>query len=173
MNPSKKVKRFLAVALMAGCVAVSSRAGYDPKLIYVLEQLRHCRLAQNDSTPMVGGRAVGFAGAPHEFYLLFPYIRSLAHEDDLVAMLHDQSPVVRIMGAKCVLSGPWPPGSSRPNIDFLLEDRTLVFFADVGCMITKRTVGDIVSDLKKSPDLLGDLKEPNQPSKTQDGGSSP
>jgi len=152
---AKTMKRLGTYLALLVITAGLCRAAYSPRLVYVLEQLRHCRLAVGDETPMVGGRAVGAAGAPHEFYLLFPYVSRVAQEADIVAMLHDKSPVVRIMGVKCVLNRRWIQ-VPKPDLDPLLADKTEVFIADVGCEIHKRKVGEIVANLKAAPDFLGD-----------------
>ena len=147
------MNRFTLVAILFLCVPLNSH-GYDRKLIYVLEQLRHCQF--DDKTALVGGPAVGYAGRPHEFYLLFPYVSRLASHEDLVSMLADRSPVVRIMSAKCILSKQYQVGDLKKSVDVLAKDKTQVYVIPSGCSPELRTVADVVADLKKDPNYLGD-----------------
>lgn len=148
---------------IAFCLTVFSTVqcfgAYDKKLVHVLEQLRQCTLALHEELPMVGGSAVGNAATPHEFYLLFPYVSTVAGEEDLRAMLRDRSPVVRIMAAKCILKQ--KDGALRSAVDALAKDSTKVFVAPFGCGILRQSVGEVVAELKKNPDYLGAPKEPN------------
>jgi len=136
-----------------------SVSAYDRQLIYVLEQLRQCKF--DDKSSMAGGSAIGHAGRPHEFYLLFPYVASLASHEDLIAMLRDQSPVVRIMAAKCILGKGYQFGDLKKEVDVLENDSTAIYVALVGCCITKETVAQVLKELKKDPHFLGDLRRPN------------
>ena len=157
-----KSRLLLATLLVASTLA--AEAAYEKKLIHVLEQLRQCQGASPEGiVPMVGGPAVGLGGAPHEFYLLFPYVNRLASEEDLVAMLGDKSPVVRIMAAKCILNRK-KTSIAVSKVDVLLKDTTQVCVAPFGCIMFVRTVGDVIGELKKNPEFLGDIKEPNQAS---------
>jgi hypothetical protein len=159
------MKRTITILFLALALSVTGHAAYSEGLIYVLEQLRHCRFLATEETPMVGGRAIGYAGTPHEFYLLFPYVSHIATEQDLAAMLQDKSPVVRIMGAKCVLKRRWFQ-FPKPSVEELLKDGVQVFVAPSGCMISKRTVGAVIAELKRNPDFLGDEKPPISPEPT-------
>jgi len=149
-------KHTLAFLFGVACVAHCFGA-YDKRLVHVLAQLRDCKMAFDVELPMVGGPAVGYAGTPHEFYLLFPYVRRIASDGDLVAMLRDASPVVRIMAAKCIVQQKDSP--LMPELDALTKDADKVYVAPFGCVITKQTVSEVVRELKKDPDFLGDLKE--------------
>jgi hypothetical protein len=161
------MKRNLSILSLFFTLACSS-SGYEQSLIYVLEQLRHCQF--DEKTALVGGRAIGYAGRPHEFYLLFPYVNSLASHEDLVAMLQDRSPVVRIMAAKCILGKEYQVGDLKKSVDVLGNDKAQVYVMPFGCGAELRTVADVVSELKKNPDYLGDPKEePNQASEPTSG----
>lgn len=149
----KRVLLLLTVLLAASTAA----AGYDRKLIHVLEQLRQCKF--DEDTPLVGGPAIGAAGEPHEFYLLFPYVDRLASDEDLTAMLRDKSPVVRIMAAKCILGKKYQVDDLKESVDILKEDSTKVYVMPFGCVASIQTVSEVVTELKKNPDFLGDLKE--------------
>lgn len=148
-------------------IASNAAAAYEKKLIYVLEQLRQCKF--DDETPLVGGPAIGYAGHPHEFYLLFPYVDRVASHEDLVAMLRDKSPVVRVMAAKCILGKKYRVGDLKKSVDILEKDTTRVYVMPFGCTATVKTVSEIITELKRDPDFLGDPKEgPNS-----EGSASP
>lgn len=153
-----------SILLLIALVAASSAlAAYDKKLIYVLEQLRQCKFDEN--TPLVGGPAIGYAGIPHEFYLLFPYVDRLASQEDLQAMLRDKSAVVRIMAAKCILGKKEQVGDLKKSVEVLNKDVTKVYVMPFGCVASLQTVSEVVGELQKDPDFLGDPKEPLEPIK--------
>jgi hypothetical protein len=149
-------KRPILIVIAAALVFTAKAFAYDSQLIYVLEQLRHC--TYDDNTPMVGGSAIGFAGRPHEFYLLFPYVDRLASEDDLKAMLRDKSAVVRLMAVKCILGKKYRVGDLKKAVDVLEKDTTKVFVAPAGCDVTQDTVAGVLKEFRKNPDFLGDAK---------------
>ena len=150
---------FLLLVVLLG--TSSAPAAYDKKLIYVLEQLRQCKFEAD--TPLVGGAAIGYAGVPHEFYLLFPYIDRLASQEDLQAMLRDKSAVVRIMAAKCILGKKERVGDLKKSVEILNKDITKVYVMPFGCVASLQTVSEVVEELQKDPGFLGDPKDPNEP----------
>ena len=135
-------------------------AAYDKRLVHVLEQLRDCKLSLDEELPMVGGSAVGAAGAPHEFYLLLPYVLQIASANDLRAMVGDRSPVVRIMAATCILRR--DDKELTAALGPLSEDQTKVFVAPFGCAVLKQSVSQIVADIKKHPRYFEGEAESNQ-----------
>jgi hypothetical protein len=135
-------------------------AAYDKKLVHVLEQLRACTFALDEEQPMVGGAAVGAAGSPHEFYLLFPYVLQVASEDDLRAMIRDRSPVVRIMGAACILKK--EDKDLAAELDILGKDTATLYVAPFGCAVLKQSVAETVAEMKKTPHYFDGAEEPNQ-----------
>jgi hypothetical protein len=111
---------------------------------------------------------VGEAATPHEFYLLFPYVSRIASDTDLSAMLQDKSPVIRIMAAKCIVQQ--KDSTLIRALDALTKDSAKVYVAPLGCDILQQTVSEVINELKKDPDFLGDPKEPPQ---TTTGSSAP
>ncbi|WP_069961035.1 hypothetical protein [Lacunisphaera limnophila] len=165
------MKRALLLILLLAGIAESS-AAYDKRLVYVLEQLRHCRSAF-DEAPEIGGEAVGEGGAPHAFYLLYPYVRQFASDVDLSAMCHDKSPVVRVMAAKCIVNR--KNSAVVDHLDDLSNDSEKLLVFPYGCSGFEMTVAEIVAKLKSDPDFPTGPKEPNQtpePTAPSGGGSS-
>ena len=152
------MKRVLVFILLLVGVADSS-AAYDKRLVYVLEQLRHCRSAF-DEAPEIGGEAVGAAGAPHAFYLLYPYVSQFASDADLAAMCRDKSAVVRVMAAKCIVNR--KDSAAADALEALSKDSEKLLVFPHGCSGFEMTVAEIVAKLRKEPDFPSAPKEPNQ-----------
>ena len=140
--------------------ALPCLAAYDKKLVHVLEQLRTCTFAFDEELPMVGRAAVGEAGSPHEFYLLLPYVLQVASDDDLRAMVRDSSPVVRIMGAACILKK--EDKSLAGELDRLSKDSARIYVAPFGCSFLKQSVAETVAEMMKHPHYFDGAEEPNQ-----------
>jgi len=147
--------------------ALPCLAAYDKKLVHVLEQLRTCTFAFDEELPMVGGAAVGAAGTPHEFYLLLPYVLQLASDDDLRGMVRDRSPVVRIMGAACILKK--ENKDLATELDRLSKDAARIYVAPFGCSVLEQSVAETVAEMKKDPHYFDGAKAPNQPPQTTRG----
>lgn len=162
-------KRAFTFLIGLACAA-QCFGSYDKRLVHVLEQLRACKMAFDVELPMVGGSAVGAAATPHEFYLLFPYVSRIASDADLAAMLRDKSPVVRIMAAKCIVQQKESPLIHA--LDSLTKDTAQVYVAPFGCGILKQTVGEVVAEMKKDSNFLGDPKDAD-PVGTDNSGAAP
>jgi len=137
------MKLIVAIFLMG---AIPCLATYDKRIVHVLEQLRSCTMTLDEELPMIGGAAIGHAGTAHEFYLLMPYFEEISRDDDLRAMLNDRSPVVRIMGAACILKKKdiqW-----LEYLEPLARDSARVFVAPFGSSILKLTVAEVVREMK-------------------------
>lgn len=150
------MKRALMVILLLVGV-VESLAAYNQRLIYVLEQLRHCRSAF-DETPEIGGEAVGATGTAHTFSLLYPYVSQFASDADLVAMCRDKSAVVRVMAAKCIVNR--KRSAAAGALDALSKDSEKLLVFPYGCTGIEMTVAEIVAKLKKDPDFPSAPKGP-------------
>ena len=146
----KKVTSIL-IALML----VSAAHGFDKRMRFVVEQLR--------LLDEIGGSAVGYAGTPHDFYLLYRYAAFASTDQDIDEMMRDSNPVVRIMGVKCAVTAPFR-SLDRSQIDALLSDTRDVVVGPGGCVFQHMKVADVILALKKDPDFLGDgaFKRPNQ-----------
>jgi len=150
-------RAFFILLLLVGIAECS--AAYDKRLIYVLEQLRHCRSAF-DEAPEIGGEVVGASGAPHVFYLLYPYVNQIASDDDLAAMCSDKSAVVRVMAAKCIVNR--KNSIAVKALESLSKDSEKLIVFPYGCSGIEMTVAEVVAKLRKDPDFPSGPKEPNQ-----------
>jgi hypothetical protein len=137
----------LSVAVLMCCTLASVALGYDRRMRHVVEQLR--------SLDEIGGSAVGYGGIPHDFYLLYQYAAYASTDDDIRAMLRDEHPVVRIMGAKCALTSTFRKIDSA-LIDVVLNDHRNLMVGPGGCMFERMTVGQVVAQMKKDSDFLGE-----------------
>lgn len=122
---------------------------------FVVEQLR---LLEE-----VGGSSVGYAGTPHDFYLLYRYAAFASTDQDIVDMIHDTNPVVRIMGVKCAVTAPFRH-LDQSLLELLPSDDRQLAVGPSGCVFHQMSVGAVISALKKDPNFLGDgvFKKPNQ-----------
>lgn len=143
------MKRVILFLILLAAAAEAS-AAYSKRLIYVLEQLRYCRSAFDDA-PEIGGEAVGAAGAPHAFHLLYPYVSQFASDADLSAMCRDKSPVVRVMAAKCIVNR--KDSAAKDQLDALSKDATKLLVFPFGCSGVEMTVAEIVEKLKQESDF--------------------
>lgn len=164
------MKKLTLIFLIGIACAAHCFGAYDKRLVHVLAQLRECKMAFDIELPMVGGAAVGDGAEPHEFYLLFPYISRIASDADLRAMLQDKSPVVRIMAAKCIVQQ--KDSTLIRDLDALTKDSAKIYVAPFGCGILKQTVGEVIGELKKDPNFLGDPKDAD-PVGTDNSGAAP
>lgn len=143
-NPYKIVKAFKFLGLLFGLVSVCS--AYDARVRHVVQQIR----AMNE----IGGEAIGYAGIPGDFYLLYRYCLSAATDKDMQDMITDESPAVRIMGAKCILNSPYRKIDLK-LVDRLLGDQQKIVVGPGGCSFFEMKVSDVVAELKKDAHFLG------------------
>ncbi len=150
------IKKLAFLFLALACAA--SAAPYSKNSVHVLQQLRTNAGADFESDlelPLIDGCAVGEAGRPGAFFLLYPYRANRASEEDLVAMLEEASPTVRLMAAKVLLHSNRPDGEAK-IADRLLNDPAKVLLAEYGCIIGHSTVGKIVKNMQQNKNFLGD-----------------
>ena len=126
--------------------AATIGSSYDKRMAHVVEQLRDLQ--------EIGGAAVGYAGTPHDFYLLYRYSWYACTDQDLAEMLHDHSATVRLMGAKCLLTSTFRK-VDRSLLNSLDSDTTKIVVGPSGCVFTEMTVADVMTALRKNPDYLG------------------
>lgn len=154
--------RFIAffLLLLCGPSSIAKATGYSPTLLYVLEQLRHSTSTayfsgeSKQPVAFIGGSSVGLRGAPGEFFLLIPYFRERASEGDVVLMLNDKSPVVKIMAAYLILGG--DKQFEQISVDSLNNDQTPLAVAPGGCIIANITVAELVQSFRRNPDYFGE-----------------
>jgi hypothetical protein len=97
---------------------------------------------------------VGFAGTPHESYYLYQYCLSMGSVGDFTEMLKDANPLVRIIGAKCILNRSDAVGEKK-GLNAFLEDETVVIVGPGGCTMSPMKVREVVQELIKDPKYLG------------------
>lgn len=148
------MKKAFCVLFALTCTAFA--APYPKSIIHVLEQLRSN--VSNDldrELSLIDGCAVGYAGIPGAFYLLYPYVEHRAAKEDLLKMLFDESPAVRLMAAKVLLHSQLHAADAA-LVDPLLNDTMNVMLAAGGCVYEPTTVSEVVKRLKKDKNFLGD-----------------
>ena len=146
----KLLAAFLVLAVLA------QAAPYPPAIVHVLEQLRtNVYHDLNHDLPLIDGRTAGYAGTPGTFYLLYPFCEYRTAQSDLLKMLFDPSPAVRLMAAKVLLHSKLH-ASDAANADFLLGDSAKVMLAVSGDAFEATTVGEVVKRLKADKQFLGD-----------------
>ena len=129
-------------------------------LVYVLDQLRHSRLS-DQNIGMMSLSASGLGGRPDPSYLLYRYVASVATPPDLAAMLEDKSAVVRVVAAMVLLKERRKE-TGLTSADSLLHDREQIMAFDESCIPRRISVADVVAGLKKDPSFMDAQKaEPN------------
>ncbi|OIQ98050.1 hypothetical protein GALL_199710 [mine drainage metagenome] len=134
------------IALVGFCVAASACSAYEGRVSQAVERLR--------TLHEVGSDHVGYAGTPHAFYLLFSELQHACTNKDVTDMVHDANPIVRIMGAKCVVDGPWRK-IDKAVLNPLVSDKTEILVGPGGCVFRHMTVGAVVLALVRDPGFLG------------------
>ncbi|MBX3738325.1 MAG: hypothetical protein KF715_16640 [Candidatus Didemnitutus sp.] len=134
---------------------------YSRHIRFVVEQLRQIEDLDR-KLPFIGGAAVGYAGEPGTFFLLYPFFEHRASLEDIRAMLADKSPAVRLMGAKLVLHSD-RFGDLTKQVDLLLKDESIVILAEWGCVIERVSVAEVVRRMKADVNFLGDNPKDKEP----------
>lgn len=133
-------------ALVGFCVAASTCAAYVGRVARDVERLRALK--------EIGSDHVGYGGVPDAFYVMYSKLWHACSNQDLISMVKDPSPAVRIMAAKCILGTPSrkiDPAVVQP----LIEDTTEIMVGPGGCMFRRMTVGEVVLALERDPNFLG------------------
>lgn len=136
-------------------------AQYSRHIVFVLEQLRENEDLDR-KLPFIGGSAVGYAGEPGTFFLLYPFFLHRASDEDVQAMLADKSPAVRLMAAKLVLHSDRFRSLTK-QVEVLLKDEAIVALAEWGCVIERVTVAEVVRRMKADVHFLDDKPEDKKP----------
>ncbi|MBI5423648.1 MAG: hypothetical protein HZA32_06135 [Opitutae bacterium] len=143
-------------------LSLAAQAGeYSRHIKFVVEQLRQMEDLDR-KLPFVGGAAVGYAGEPGTFFLLYPFFEHRASPEDVQAMLCDKNPAVRLMGAKLVLHSE-RFGDLTKQVDVLLKDESIVILAEWGCVIERVPVAEVVKRMKADAHFLGDNPKDKEP----------
>jgi len=138
------MKHLLLIGLFLSAATIG--ISYDKRMTHIVEQVRDLQ--------EIGSDVVGYAGTPHDFYLLYRYAWYASTDQDLVDMLRDRSAAVRLMGAKCVLSSPFRK-IDHSLLSPLDSDTTKIVVGPGGCVFTEMSVADVMTALRKNPDYLG------------------
>ncbi|MBI3885260.1 MAG: hypothetical protein HY302_05970 [Opitutae bacterium] len=142
------------VTLLLLLTSTTIAAPYSKSIVYVLEQLRQDK-DPDKNLSFIGGCAVGYGGTPGTFFLLHAFILNRASRDDLLKMLSDHSPAVRLMAAKVLIHSERYESDAK-EADRLLGDSAKVEVAEFGCIVETMPVGEAVRRLKTNKNFLGD-----------------
>ena len=145
MTRSGEIMKKLAVIFVLICAV--STVSAESAVTHLVAQLR--------TLTAIEGPAVYFAGIPGRFSLLVPYFKSWATDTEIVAMLTDESPIVRVMGYQCALYR--KDLKVAPQMLALEKDPAIVDYFPFGCSGRKVQVGVIVTELKNNPSLLTEM----------------
>lgn len=151
---------FCALAVSSAALrAKDEDKGYSDKIKFVMEQLRQEH--DKDGVPLVEGINLGYGGRPGVFCGLYPYIVTFAKPEDVVKMIHDPNPVIRLMGAKRALY-PWLFAFKPSVLDPLRTDKTNVRVSPLRPDDSDKimTVAEVVVAMEKDPGFLMEWFEP-------------
>ena len=143
-----------------------------PLLAFASSNSCESTLLQLAQTDIVTGDAVYESGEPGEFFLLSQTFLKNGTIRDYTAMLASTNPIVRIMGAYCIIktsSNNVPESVIAP----LTRDAAEVQFLPVGCTVERKTVADIVTDIRRNPDILEWRKNSQRKTPPTTGSSVP
>jgi hypothetical protein len=129
-------------------------ADYSPRIRHVIAQLKEERFSA-DGLPLVEGINSAPGSRNGTYFLLFPYILATATKDDVLLMLKDKSPIIRIAGAKRVLTDYYSP-LPVSALDVLAKDEEKVR-AGPTCPYGEyeiMSVASVVLALQKDPKFL-------------------
>lgn len=98
---------------------------------------------------MIDGPAVGYAGIPGRFFLLYPYCVTYGDEETLTDFMKDENPIVAAMGALCLLDK-YPQRREEIMMRMKFDDRSVEVMPG-GCLSTTMTLKAFFA--KKEADL--------------------
>ena len=100
----------------------------------------------------VDGEAVYYAGTKGDFYKIYEIVIVEGIEEDFLAMLKNNAPTVRVMGALCLAQKDLE--KHKKQIQSLYKDDAVVGFFRGGCVGTSKEVGSIVKLIVSNPYIL-------------------
>ncbi|MHC4508711.1 MAG: ankyrin repeat domain-containing protein [Planctomycetota bacterium] len=100
----------------------------------------------------VSGYAVGFAGAPGEFYTISLILSKPFEEDQFLKMVRNDNPVVRAMALICLARH--DRTRYEETIRSFYTDRTEVRYMPYGCSVTRTTLDQLARNILERPDVL-------------------
>lgn len=104
--------------------SVAPAADYSDGIKHAIAQLGSER-SSDGRFFVVGGVTSNIGGVNGTFFLLYPFFLARATPSDVELMLHDQNPVVGILGVRRELEPAFRP-LPLSSIDFLTKDQTQV-----------------------------------------------
>jgi hypothetical protein len=126
--------------------------------------LNHVR-AQLKSLTSIEGSAVGYAGIPGRFFLLYPYCVTYGDEKTFSDFLKDESPIVAAMGALCILDK-YPQRREEIMMRMTFDGRSVEVMPG-GCVSTTMTLKALFEKIATDPEFIVPMrfqkKKPNQP----------
>lgn len=148
----KKTMMFLAcLVLLVGCAAEQVRQTSDDSDGYASRKLKSS-IVQLEIHGRVDGDAVGYAAEEGKFYRLSQVFLEYGREEDFIKMLNARDPVVRVMAIWCL--NKIDREKHLSTIKSMYDDRGLVPFMPVGCMVGFQSVGQIAKEIVECPRLL-------------------
>ncbi|MEO5960818.1 MAG: hypothetical protein ABIZ49_09385 [Opitutaceae bacterium] len=135
-----KILPLLLVFLVAGL----ARAQSGPALGHIREELKSLR--------SIEGVAVGFAGIPGRFYLLYPYCVTYGEEVTLLDFLKDENAIVAVMGALCLIDK-FPEKREEVMQRMKRDERSVAVFAG-GCMGESMAVKALFEKIAADADFV-------------------
>src|SRR6267154_2406007 len=140
------MKTFVTLFLVFTVITASAQS--VPSLINVHAELK--------SLTSIEGSAVGYAGVPGRFFLLYPYCVTYGDEETLSVFLNDKSPVVAAMGALCIWDK-YPQRREEIMMRMKLDSRSVEVLPG-GCTGATMTLQALFEKIEADPDYIVPLR---------------
>lgn len=135
--------RLISAIVLILALAARSAAG-APALSHIREEI--------ENLSSVDGAAVGYAGIPGRFYLLYPYCVTYGDEKTLLDFSQDKNAIVAVMGALCLIDK-FPQRREEVMGRMKQDDRSVLVFPG-GCVGTTMTVKALFEKIQGNPDFI-------------------
>ena len=146
-----------AATLFLLLAVVAANAQSFPLLMHVRDELKSLR--------SIDGAAVGYAGIPGRFFLLYPYCLTYGDEETFSAFLKDESPVVAAIGALCLLDR-FPQRGEEIMKRMKLDSRSVGVMPG-GCLGMTMTLKTLFEKIEVDPDFIVPMKFQKKPNSTE------
>ena len=133
-----------AATLFLLLTVMTANAQSVPSLAHVRAELK--------SLTSIDGSAVGYAGIPGRFFLLYPYCVTYGDEKTLSDFLKDESPVVAAMGALCILDK-YPQRREEIMMRMAFDSRSVEVMPG-GCVGTTMTLKALFEKIEANPEFI-------------------
>ena len=122
--------------------------------------LAHIRAELKEMT-LIDGSAVGYAGIPGRFYLLYPYCVTYGDEETLADFMKDENPVVAAMGALCIWDK-YPQRREEIMLRMKFDSRSITVMPG-GCVGMTMTLKAIFEKKETEIDFIVPLRFQRKP----------